>query len=184
MIRPEAAAMLKRWRGVLIAATLVLLGVYWALWRGTGLLEWVGYAMAGAGIGLGITAVQRLRFDQGHGGPGVVSVVEGRITYFGPLGGGVADLEALSAITFDPRAKPAHWLLAQPGQPSLAIPANAEGAQALFDAFAHLPGLRIGALVDATRASTAPVLVWQRDGTGPAPRTATSAHGNRPRRLH
>ena len=102
------------------------------------------FARAALAVGalLIIAGIQRGRFRTGSGGPGVVQIVEGRIAYFGPLTGGTAELGQLSRLVLDPSGKPPHWLLHQPGQLPLAIPLTAEGADALFDAFATLPGLQ------------------------------------------
>ena len=163
MIRAEAKAALWRMREVLAGLGAVLLGLYWAFFTGGGLLHWVGYVVALLGAAMLAAGWQRMRFRRGTGGPGVVQVVEGRITYFGPLSGGVADLESLTSVTLDPTAKPAHWLLAQPGQPPLAIPVNAEGADALFDAFAHLPGIQTGTMLRALeQGGSAPIVVWRK----------------------
>lgn len=141
MIRPEAAAALLRWREVLVGVLVVLLGLYWAVLK-FGLLQWTGVAVTLAGLALVYSGVQRLRFLHGGGGAGIVQVVEGRITYFGPLTGGVVDMDALEQLAIDHSAKPAHWLLYQPGQPPIAIPVDAEGSERLFDIFAALPGMR------------------------------------------
>ncbi len=162
MIRPEAAQALSRWRDVMIGAAVLLLGVYWAFFTGGGLLHWIGYLVMALGVVIGFAGFQRARFSAGTGGPGVVSIVEGRISYFGPLTGGIVDLEALGTLTLDPRAKPPHWLLAQPGQPPLAIPLTAEGADALFDAFASLPGIRTEHMLRQMQAGgDAPIVIWR-----------------------
>ena len=162
MIRPEAAGALSRFREMLIGGALVLLGAYWAFFTGGGLLHWVGYAVMLAGGVLAVAGWQRARFRAGTGGPGIVRIVEGRISYFGPLSGGVADLDGLSAVRLDPTAEPPHWLLDQPGQPPLAIPLTAEGADALFDAFASLPGIRTEHMLRQMKAGAeAPVLIWR-----------------------
>lgn len=141
MIRPEAMDALRRWREVLIGAGVALLGLYWLVFSG-GLLAWVGVAVSLLGAALVFSGVQRMRFGSGGGGAGFVQVIEGRVTYFGPLTGGVADLDSLTELSIDHGARPAHWLLRQPGQPPVAIPVNAEGSEALFDIFAALPGIR------------------------------------------
>lgn len=141
MIRPEAAAALRRWREVLTGAGVIALGLYWIIVSG-GLLFWIGWVALAIGAALVVAGIQRARFRMGGGGAGIVTVVEGRVTYFGPLSGGVIDLDSLEQLSIDHSAKPAHWLMHQPGQPPIAIPVNAEGADALFDIFAALPGIR------------------------------------------
>jgi hypothetical protein len=54
-------------------------------------------------------------------------------------------------------------VLSQPGQPDLHIPLDAEGGEALFDAFAALPGLRTEhMLARMRRPGPAPETLWQR----------------------
>lgn len=160
-VRPEARARLMQWREAIIGGGVLLLGLYWGLFTGGGLLHWIGYAVAIIGALLVAAGIQRARFRLGSGGPGIVQVVEGRISYFGPLTGGVADLGALSQLSLDPTASPAHWLLYQPGQPPLAIPLTAEGADTLFDAFATLPGLQTERMLARMRdGGQDPVVIW------------------------
>ncbi len=168
MIRPEATAVIGRFREALVGAGVLVVGVYWGFFTGGGLLHWLGYAVCLIGVALVITGLQQARFRQGSGGPGIVQVVEGRITYFGPLSGGVADIDALSALTLDPSAKPAHWRLDQPGQPPLMIPINAEGSESLFDAFAHLPGIRTEFMLrELERGPAHPVVIWRAGSAQP-----------------
>lgn len=141
MIRLEVAAALRRWREALTGAAVIALGLYWILVSG-GLLFWVGWVALAVGAALIVAGIQRARFRMGGGGAGIVTVVEGRVTYFGPLSGGVIDLDALEQLSIDHSARPAHWMLHQSGQPPIAIPVDAEGADALFDVFAALPGMR------------------------------------------
>ena len=140
MIRAELRAQLLRWRESLAGLALAGLGGYWGL-TSFGVLQWLGWAGVGLGAMLAVAGVQRARFRQPGQGPGVVTVDERQVTYFGPLSGGAVTLEALRALDLDRASRPAHWILYQDGQPPLAIPANAAGAEALFDAFAALPGL-------------------------------------------
>ena len=44
-------------------------------------------------------------------------------------------------------------MLVQPGQPPLQIPLTATGAEALFDAFATLPGIRTERMLREMRAT-------------------------------
>ena len=167
-IRPAARASLWRWREALAGAGALALGLWWLLGT-TGLMPFVGGALALAGAALGLAGLQRARFRAGAGGPGVVRVDEGQIAYFGPLTGGVVALSEITALGLDPTGRPAHWVLSQPGQPDLHIPLNSEGAEALFDAFAALPGLRTEQMLAAMRArGGGPVTLWRRAGPAPA----------------
>ena len=142
MIRPAARQALRRWRDAQIGAAVLALGLYWGFFTGGGLLHWIGYAVALGGGALLAAGVQRARFRSGEDGPGVVEITERRVGYFGPLTGGVVDLEDLDALSLDRGERPPHWVLVQPGQPPLHIPLTAQGADSLFDAFATLPGIR------------------------------------------
>ena len=162
MIRPEAAATLTRWREALAGAVLAAWGLWSALSPG-GWPAWMGAALALAGAALIVTGVQRARFRTGQDGPGVVQTDEGRITYFGPLTGGMAALSDIQRIEIDPTAHPVHWRLQQPGQPPLVIPVTAAGAEALLDTFAGLPGFSTArAVTRLNHPGAAPQVVWQR----------------------
>ncbi|WP_372885396.1 hypothetical protein [Shimia sp.] len=162
-IRPEARAALWRWREVLLGAAVVLLGLYWA--SGFGLLRWLGVAVVVAGLALLMAGVQRGRFRVGQGGLGLVQVDERQITYFAPKGGGVVALEDLFCVLLDGSATPAVWVLHHPGRAELRIPVTAEGADALFDAFAVLPGLRTEHMLAQLRQKPHhPVVIWSKPG--------------------
>ncbi|WP_294606696.1 hypothetical protein [uncultured Roseovarius sp.] len=164
-MRPEARAALWRWREALVGAGLLAIGLWWAL-TAIGLLYWLGYVLLVLAIAILAAGLQRARFRAGSGGPGVVRVDEGQVAYFGPLTGGVVAMGDLAALKLDPRARPAHWILSQPGQPDLAIPLTAEGADTLFDAFATLPGIRTEhMLAQMRRASGQVVVIWQKPQT-------------------
>lgn len=167
-IRPEAKAGLARWREALAGAAVIALGLYWALSVG-GFLGWIGWLLVPAGAGIAVIGVQRARFRIAGQGPGVVMVDEGEITYMGPLSGGSVSVPDLERLVLDPSARPAHWVLDQPGQPVLHIPVNAEGAGDLFDVFATLPGLRTERmLAELNRGGGHPVVIWERHSLRPA----------------
>ncbi len=167
-IRPEARAALHRWREALTGAAVMALGLYWALSVG-GFLGWVGWLLVPAGAALAVIGLQRARFRAAGQGPGVVMVDEGEITYMGPLSGGSVSVSDLERLVLDPTARPAHWVLDQPGQPVLHIPVNAEGAADLFDVFATLPGLRTERmLAELNRGGAHAVVIWERHPTRPA----------------
>jgi hypothetical protein len=92
-----------------------------------------------------------------------VQVNEGQIAYFGPLTGGVVALTGLERLSLDATARPAHWRLDAAGQDAVLIPVNAAGSDALFDAFATLPGLRTERMLTElrTRRDHA-VVIWER----------------------
>lgn len=167
-VRPKAQAALIRWRSVLIWVAVTALGLWWAFFS-YGTLVWIGGAVALAGAAMAVAAVQRMRFDRHTDGPGVVRVDEGAIAYFGPLTGGVVARSEMTALVLDRTGRPAHWALSQPGQPDVMIPLGAEGADALFDAFAALPGMRTERMLAEMRRDTpGHVVIWHRAGHAPA----------------
>ncbi len=168
LIRPAARKTIWRLREVLVGIGLICLGLYWAF--GTyGILQIVGYVTAAVGVGLTFLGLQRARFRVGSGGPGVVQVDEGQITYFGPLSGGAIALADLERVTLDHGNKPAHWVLEQRGQPPVYIPLNAEGAETLFDAFATLPGLRTERMLGELKGKKPhAVVIWEKTPLRPS----------------
>ncbi|MDP5348397.1 MAG: hypothetical protein NWT12_05710 [Paracoccaceae bacterium] len=162
-LRPEALSLLRRWRSVLGGAAVAAIGLWWIA-TSFGVLHWIGWAVLVAGLALAFTGLQRIRFATGQDGPGVVSITEGQVAYFGPLTGGVVALSELVRLEIDHGAKPAHWRLHQGGQPMLEIPLSAQNAAALFDVFASLPGLSTERLLAQMRPHGAHIVViWQRD---------------------
>ncbi|MEL6620182.1 MAG: hypothetical protein AAFP16_15000 [Pseudomonadota bacterium] len=161
-IRPEAKAALWRWREVLLGMAIAVLALWW-LADANGVLRFVAPAvLVGAGA-LIMVGLQRGRFRNTGGGVGAVQVVEGQIIYYGPLSGGAVAVRDLRRLTLDARQRPAHWRLEQADQPPLLIPLDAEGAEALFDAFAALPGLRTERMLAHMRSlPETSVLVWER----------------------
>ncbi|TNF60155.1 MAG: hypothetical protein EP307_09130 [Rhodobacteraceae bacterium] len=166
-IRPQARATLWRLREVISAAGLAALGLYWL--TSHGLVFWLGALCLAVALGLALVGIQRARFRLGAGGPGVVSLDEGQIAYFGPLTGGVVAIADLTCLTLDPTGQPTHWVLEHTDGPPLHIPVTAEGAEVLFDAFAALPGIRTERMLAELRGQgRVPVVIWQRQRTGAA----------------
>ncbi|SLN21422.1 hypothetical protein [Roseisalinus antarcticus] len=161
-LRPEARAALYRWREVLIAGGLAVLGLWWGL-TALGILQWLGWGLVLCAAALAYAGLQRLRFAQGGGGAGVVTIDERRIVYFGPLSGGVADLDLLSRLELEPKAAPAPaWVLTLETGEALEIPIDAEGADGLFDLFAALPGIRTEQVLSVlSHRPDARVTLWQ-----------------------
>jgi len=163
-LRPEAKAVLWRFRDALLGAGVALLGLYWGLTR-IGILGWIGWIMVLGGIVWAVAGLQRARFRQGEDGPGVVQIRERRLAYFGPLDGGIMDVEDLSTLAIDPASYPSpSWILTGVDGQRLAIPINATGAEDLFDAFAALPGIDTQRMLDVlSRTPDAHTVIWQRD---------------------
>lgn len=173
--RPEAMAFLLRMREPALSAAVFGLGL-WVATRGGILLAGVGAAMAAMAAASLVVALRRLRFASGGDAPGLVEVVEGQVSYFGPAVGGsvgLPDLVELRLISMRGRRL---WRLKQADGQALLVPVNAQGAEALFDAFAALPGLTSADLVQALHpvpqggqglpALAENRLVWARRGRG------------------
>jgi hypothetical protein len=163
----SGARFLRRWRERLIA-----LGV-----AGAGLALLLKPALAGAPVPTALLAIviafsiwlfrdaaRRGRLRGVGEGPGVAAVREGMIAYFGPRGGGAADLDAIASIAIAPGPDGPVWLLRGAGGDLLRIPLGAEGAGDLPDVFAALPGFDAGRIARALSAEVE-TLVWIR---GPA----------------
>ncbi len=164
-IRPEAQQTIMRFREILIGVALDLLGLVLIV-TGRGLAVWIGVAVCIGASALILAGIQRARFRKGAGGAGVVNVVEGAVSYFGPLTGGAVSLREMNRLSFDPRQTPPHWVLEQAGHDPLFIPMNAEGADALFDAFEGLKGLKTQHMLRVMNdPPAAPVTIWQRDSS-------------------
>jgi hypothetical protein len=172
MIRPEVIAVLHRWREVIAAALTGLAGL-WLASRGGYVLVPAGAIIALLAAVWAVTARRRMQFHTDIAAPGVVEVVEGQVSYMGPVvGGAVAlpDLVDLRLVTLRGRRL---WRLRQADGQAILIPVDAAGAEALFDAFVSLPGMDSAALVAALHPQThatgsalsldpAPLLVWHR----------------------
>ncbi len=162
-LRPEVRALAWRYRDLLFGVAILLLGLFWGL-RSYGILQWLGYGMIGLGLIWAIAGVQRARFRQDGDGPGVVQIRERRLAYFGPLDGGVMDVEDLTKVEIDPTSRPEpSWVLTGIGGQRIAIPINAAGAEDLFDVFAALPGIKTNTVLDVlSRTPDARVTVWSK----------------------
>ena len=166
--RPEAMATLRRWREALIGLAVVVVGGFVALAALTIILMAIGFSFAAIGLFLIWGGIQRGRFRQAASGPGIVNLDEGRVTYMGPLDGGVIDIEDMSVLLLDTRSRPSVWVLRQSHAAPLHIPVTATGADRLFDAFLRLPGIQTGQMVWKLNHSRADLtVIWEReDGQG------------------
>ncbi|MCJ7871630.1 hypothetical protein [Phaeobacter sp. J2-8] len=162
-IRTEAKAVIWRWREVIGGLGLAALGAWWLFGVQGWMINGVGLGLLGLSGALIFLGYQRARFRADSDGPGVVQVVEGRVAYFGPLTGGAVDLAEIARISLDRRLFPAHWILVQPGNDPLHIPVSAKGGEALFDAFATLPGLRTEYMLrELGRDTSNETVIWKR----------------------
>jgi hypothetical protein len=156
-----------RWREVLFGIAVGLFGLWLVI--GPGLLLAVpGWALIVAGGAFCWVGVQRGRFRSDGQGPGAVQVDEGQIAYFGPLTGGIVALSEMERLSLDRSSYPPHWRLDQPGQGALMIPVDAAGSEALFDAFAALPGLRTERmLAELQNTGALSVVIWEKRSLRP-----------------
>ncbi len=148
LIRDDLRDTLWRMREIIGAACVALFGA-WLVWLGGLILVPLGALVLALGAGLGVHASRRMRFAQPGEAPGVVEVVEGQVSFFGPATGGalsLADLTELRLLTANGRR---FWRLKTSDNQALLIPVEALGADRLFDSFAALPGLRTDALLTA-----------------------------------
>jgi hypothetical protein len=161
--RPEVRQFFWRWREVLLAGVVIVLGLWWAL-GGVGITVGLGYIFVLIGIGWAVAGLQRTRFAQDGEGPGVVQITERRLAYFGPLDGGVIDVEDLTMLELDPASHPEpSWVLTGVGGQRIAIPINAAGSEGLFDVFAALPGIKTEIVLDVlSRTPNARIIVWSK----------------------
>lgn len=174
-VRPEVVSGLKRWSEALIGGAVLLWGLRWAVFSG-GILQWVGVAVALAGLTYAWAGIQRARFRAGSGGLGVVEVDERQITYLAPVGGGIVSLDALRRVDIArDRLDQPMWRFDMAGE-RLSIPAGAAGAGALFDVLTALPGAEIETAIRTLRAPPeAPVTIWRR-GAGSVDTPRPIAH--------
>jgi hypothetical protein len=116
------------------------------------------------------TAVMRLVIAQASGsrvrGPGLVTVEEGRIGYFGPLEGGFVSLDQLVAVSVlrDDRADGvAFWIFDCTDGSRLAVPGGADGAGRLPDMLSGLPGFdSLSAVRMLSRRQMGRTTIWKR----------------------
>ena len=161
-LRPDARATLWRYRDVIAALGVCVLGAWW-LSTFYDPVRWLGWAFIALGVVWALGAMQKLRFAQDGQGPGVVKIGERRLAYFGPLSGGVMEMDDLATLELEPDALPkAHWILTSVRGDRLEIPVNADGSDDLFDLFASLPGIETEKMLHSL--STQPnyrVVIWR-----------------------
>lgn len=165
-MNPQALAALRRHRETIGAGLVVALGL-WTSAQGGLILIPLGLLIAALGAALTLAAWRRARFAQPGGAPGMVEIDEGQVGYLAPDLGGFLSLQDLTEIRILTIRGARVWRLKQADGQALLIPVEAQGAERLFDAFAHLPGLETGALVRALEAPAAENLaearvIWRR----------------------
>lgn len=167
-IRPELRAAFWRWREAVGGLVLAVMGLYWGL-TAAPVLSVIGGLVALAGSVLIVMGLQRGRFRAKRGdGPGTVDVDEGQVTYFGPLTGGAVALGDLQELALIRSRQTPHWRLST-DEADLFIPVNADGSDALFDAFTVLPGLKVQRMLSALQDSSAQdIVIWTRGPVRPS----------------
>ncbi len=148
LIRPEAREALRKGQDLIVAGGLAILGL-WLAWLGGYLLLPLGVAIVILSLILARMAWARMRFSQTVLTPGVVELDEAQVGYLGPTEGGFLSLEELVELRLMAMQGRRMWRLKQADGQALLIPVDAKGAERLFDAFAALPGMELGALMRA-----------------------------------
>lgn len=161
LIRPEITAWARRWREALVAGALFLVGL-WLIWLGGWLLTALGLILLTVAAVWVLVAIRRVRFSRGVAAPGVVEISEGQVGYFGPDFGGFVSLRELAEIQLIARGGSSDWRLKQADGQVLMIPTQAEGADALYDAFVSLPGIDMAALTAALDTRDGAQVLWTR----------------------
>ncbi len=85
--RPEAMEAITRWRETIIGVFVAGLGSVWMI-TSFGAVQILGTVMAVVGVLLIAAGIQRGRFRRSSLGPGLVTLLEGQLTYYGPTDGG------------------------------------------------------------------------------------------------
>lgn len=176
LVRPEIVEGVRRFREVILGAGLVGIGVWTAL-QGGYLLVPAGLGVVVLGTAWVVVALRRLRFAQAPDGPGVVELDEGQVGYLGPGTGGFVSLVDLVELRLLRLRGRLVWRLKQADGQALLVPVDAAGAEALFDAFASLPGMDTAVLVAGLQPvpatggrvvalATENRLIWARAGRG------------------
>lgn len=159
-VRPEAARAIRRYAEPAVYAGVAAL----CLWKAVGLLAdgaWIGLVPLALGAvaafaALGTAERALVARRSARSGPGIVSVQEGRISYFGPHGGAGVAIDALVRVDIVAGDGPsgARWELTDETGQRLSIPASAAQAETLLDALGGLPGFNNMAVVLAMQAET------------------------------
>ncbi|WP_290689940.1 MULTISPECIES: hypothetical protein [unclassified Haematobacter] len=163
LLRPEAVATLRRWQEVLTGLAIAAVGL-WVGLSGGWFFGAVGVLAGMAGLGLAVIGVRRLRFRPATTGIGAVDVLEGQIAYLSPLPerGGFASIPEITSLSLVLSDEGRAWRIGQAGAAPLVVPVDARGAERLYDVFATLPGLHLGAVLAALERSEGDVLIWRR----------------------
>ena len=171
-VRPEAKAVLRQWG---TPAALAVVGLF-LIWKGvdlTGRGGWVGIVLIVLGLMaclslVGVVERAWIGWRNRRGGPGMVIIEEGRISYFGPETGAVLALDALVSVDIvttgdGPAAEDLFWVLSDETGQMVAIPGGAEGTGALLDILGSLKGFSHAQVISAMgSAENARFQIWRR----------------------
>ncbi|MEM1275941.1 MAG: hypothetical protein AAGH74_05410 [Pseudomonadota bacterium] len=174
--RPEAVALTLRWAEIVLtgtAALWLLRETYLAYLNAspTSILTLVGAVFAGLWCAVTVMRFILRRRTVGPdrpGGPGIVTIQEGRIGYFGPEGGGFVALDALVQVDliigFE-QASGLDWRFKDEFGQTLQIPAGAEGAEQIIDTIGVLSHVDYQSLLTAGFAKDPGIHpIWRREG--------------------
>jgi hypothetical protein len=160
-IRPDLSRRLRRWSELAAALFAALVGGV-IMRLGGYLFLPVGAILTLLSLGWALTALRRLSFQRDVAAPGVVEVIEGQVSYFGPSFGGFVALDDLTELRLAEVHGTRQWRLRTASGEVLLIPVDAAGADKLYDAFATLPGIDMAALTTALDAGTTTLPLWRR----------------------
>ncbi|MCL5776020.1 hypothetical protein M1105_03260 [Limibaculum sp. FT325] len=173
-IRPAARAVIVRWAESAVAGALAVIAAVEAarlIGRGDVLGWFAALGAVLAALWLRSAVARGLSARAGEA-PGLVEIREREIRYFGPLAGGVADLDLIARVeVFVPaRGVGTLWRLTVEDGRVMVIPAAAKGAEGLIGAFAALPGFsELAAAAALRREAPGRYAVWSRPGARGAP---------------
>ncbi len=146
MIRPEVTAFVRRWSEVLTGLAISAAGL-WALQARGGFYQFLALCVIVIGLALAIIGWRRLRFARNGDAPGIMQILEGQISYFGPETGGFIGIADILEVHLIDNSQT--WRLIGEQGEAVDIPVAADGARALFDIFAALPDINMPALLTA-----------------------------------
>lgn len=176
--RPEAVVFLRNWG---MPAVLAVTGGY-AIVRGWHLVSigaWTGWILMTLGLfaclALFGTIERAITSWRGRrGGPGIVTIEEGRISYYGPRPGGVMGVDTLVGIdivTTDegPFTDDLFWVLSDQWGQQVIIPGGAAGTDKLLDSLGGLKGFDHMTLMKAmSSTSNARFEIWRSEARSQA----------------
>ena len=140
--------------------------------------SWVGVVLLTIGAFaclalVGVVERALLSWRGRKGGPGIVKIEEGRISYFGPDTGAVLALDALVSVDIvttsaGPMGDDLFWVVTDETGQMIAIPGGAEGADQLLDRLGSLPGFSHRQVVSAMGSTEdARFQIWRRNKAAP-----------------